>query len=1099
MNAEPGPINEDDLSSRLLAFDEALASGAPVAVPQAQDPEEMQTRLLRGLACVQRLQQLRPRPRQAAAIETEANLPTRIGRFEIRCQLGRGGFGIVYRAYDPMLCREVALKIPRAEALVDAECLGRFQREARAAAGLDHPNLVPVHEAGQIGPIAYIAFAYCPGHDLATWLKLRSSPVRCLEAARLVRTLARAIHYAHGRGVLHRDLKPGNVLLSPVEPCATPAHDNLWLPEPDAALVPRVTDFGLAKFASDQAQTRTGDLLGTPCYMAPEQTDGRLKQIGPATDVYALGAILYEVITGRAPFCAETAIETLMQVKNIEPVRPSRLRPELPRDLETICLKCLQKEPRKRYPSAEALADDLNRFLTDRPIQARPTSIAEHGLKWARRRPALATSLAALLLVTAFGLAVILWQWHQTQTALDTAQQAQEAQAKEWQRTEVALYHHRVALAHHEWLAGNVGNSAQLLAACPADLRNWEWSYVRRLCNSAQLTCAGHSAHVNAVAVSPNGRHIASAAGLWNSSEPGEVILWDAASGAPLWKGLGNTAPVMNVAFSPDGSRLASVTVDGGRKGGEVTIWETATGKLLRRFPACPPGIFAVAYSPDGSRLATAGADAKVRLWDATSGTELFVLEGHKYNVFSVAFSPDGLLLASAGWSGTAVVWDLASRCAIQCMRGPIDLRSVAFSPDGQHLVAASFDHSVKIWRTESGELERIFWGHRAPALCASYSPDGHSIASTDYSGIVQLWDARTGRITRTVRGHTGAVNGAAFSPDGSRLATASRDRTVCLWDITRDQDVYSLPHGLGAQNVVFDPSGRLLAASGFTKSSGQQEKSVRVWALDKLGSPRYWPGHTGWVRCVAFGRDGKLLASGGTDQTVRLWDVATEKTLAVFEGHTDIVTGLSFANGGKRLASASLDKTVRLWDISAATPVAVMLSHPHRVHDVAFTPDGKRLVAVGDCGMVQIWDAATGAKVAALPGHRDVVLRGVFSPDGRWLATAGADKVIRIWDMTAEPTDGQPASAVHVLSGHMDRVLGLRFSPDGRRLASASMDQTIRIWDVASGDEALTLRGHADTICDVNFSPDGRLLVSAGSRDVKIWDAGASAGLPGK
>ena len=568
---------------------------------------EMRTRLLRGLECMQRLQQLRP---QQPSVESEGAWPARIGRFEIRGPLGRGGFGIVYRAFDPVLCREVALKIPRADALVDAECQARFQREARAAAGLDHPNLVPVHEAGQLGPISYIAFAYCPGSDLATWLKQRTTPLRCLEAARLVQILARAIHYAHGRGILHRDLKPSNVLLSPASPGATPAKDNLWLPEADSALIPRVTDFGLAKLAvSDQSQTQSADLLGTPSYMAPEQVEGRRTPAGPAIDVYSLGGILYEVLTGRPPFWGENAVATLRQVELMEPVRPSRLRPELPRDLETICLKCLQKEPRKRYASAEALADDLDRFLTGRPIKARPTGLAEQALKWARRRPALAASLAALLVVTLVGTIAILDQWHQTQNALsvavrrrEQAQQARQAEARERERTELGLYHHGVVLAHHEWLGGNVERSAQLLDASRAEFRNWEWRYVRRLCDSAQFTCKGHSAQIMSVAFSPDGRYFASGAGEWNTSAPGEMKLWNAATGELLWTGLEHKSPVMSIAFSPDGRRLVSTTNSWARKGDDVRIWEVATGKLLNTFLARSTGNFGVAFNLDGSQ-----------------------------------------------------------------------------------------------------------------------------------------------------------------------------------------------------------------------------------------------------------------------------------------------------------------------------------------------------------------------------------------------------------------------------------------------------------------------------------------------------------------
>jgi eukaryotic-like serine/threonine-protein kinase len=1121
MNADADPVLDDEFTVRLLAGEEALAAGAPAESLAEDASPELRSRLLRGLACVQRLRELRPHYRQRGDDETEETCPTRIGRFEIRCPLGRGGFGIVYRAYDPVLCREVALKIPRADVLADAECLARFQREARAAAGLDHPNLVPVHEAGQLGPICYIALAYCPGSDLATWLKQRNTPVRCLEAAQLVRILARAIHYAHERGILHRDLKPSNVLLSPIAHSSAAAQDNLWLPEADSAMIPRVTDFGLAKLAAgDHAQTQSGDLLGTPAYMAPEQVEGLLGPAVPATDVYALGVILYEVITGRPPFWAESTVATLLQVTSCEPVPPGRLRPELPRDLETICLKCLHKEPHKRYANADALAEDLSRFLAGRAIQARPTSHPEQALKWVRRHPALAASLAALLLVTLLGIGGILGQWQKTQIALGDAMQQQEqaekahqAEAREHERSEVALYHHSVVLAHHEWQAGNVGRSAQLLDECRPDLRNWEWRYVRRLCDSAVFTCTGHSTSVSSVAFSPDGRYLASATGQWLKKDPGEVKLWDAATGALIWKGQDHTGPVMTVAFSPDGRRLASATGSWGAKAGEVKIWETATGKVLKTLSGFPPGVFGVAFSPDGSRLATAGADGKVRLWDAESGERLFALEGHKDNVFSVAFSPDGRQLASAGRDGNAIVWDLASKRGIYPpLRGPHDLRSVAFSPDGQQLVTASFDQSVKIWEAASGKLLRTYWGHRAPVLCAAFSPDGRRVASTDSVGVVNIWDVATGRILRTVRGHTGGVAWTAFDPEGRRLATAGRDRTVRVWDITRDQDVHSLPQTAGAQNVIFSPDGFLLAASGYSYSGGKIEKSVRVWSIDDPAAPRRWEGHSDWLRCVAFSHDGKLLASGSArkDRTVRLWDVATERTLCVLERHADSVTGVSFNRDGTRLASGSLDKTVLLWDVAAAIQEAknrpslpvlptLVLKHPHPVCDVAYAPDGRRLVAVGDEGMAIVWDATTGTKLFALPGHSDVVERAMFSPDGRRLATAGRDNKIRIWDMIADPQGGQAAVPLHVLAGHTGRITGLSFSPDGRRLASTGVDQTIRIWDTVSGNDSLTLRGHPDTICGLAFSPDGRLLVSAGTRDIKVWSADDGKAAPSR
>ncbi len=448
MNAHVPHPDEDSILTWLVACDQALAAGAPPQASSfAETPIEWRERLEGNVACIQMLRQLLPRRATGEAAEGAAGLgrsstgaepvlpelPFRqLGRFQIRGLLGQGAFGMVFLAADPQLDREVALKVPRPEALLTSEVRERFLREARAAAGLDHPNLVPVYEAGVVGPFCYIASAYCPGITLSQWLKERSelTPVRL--AAALVATLADAVGHAHARGVIHRDLKPSNVLLQAKR--RNPAGADSTVQDLAAAavcseeeIVPRITDFGLAKLTAaapappgeEGAQTRSGAVLGTPNYMAPEQASGRNKEVGPAADIYALGAILYELLTGRPPFRGETLLELLEQVRSRDPLSPSRLRPKLPRDLETICLKCLHKEPHKRYGSAAALADDLRRYLAGEPIQARPIRAWERGMKWARRQPALALLLAVSILGPLVLLAVVLGYNAQLRQALD--------------------------------------------------------------------------------------------------------------------------------------------------------------------------------------------------------------------------------------------------------------------------------------------------------------------------------------------------------------------------------------------------------------------------------------------------------------------------------------------------------------------------------------------------------------------------------------------------------------------------------------------------------------------------------------------------------
>jgi serine/threonine protein kinase/tetratricopeptide (TPR) repeat protein len=420
MNSDEITHRDEDYLPWLVACDNALAQGdAQRGSSGSTDlPATWRARLEGDLAFIQMLRKVLPRrDLMEDAGQPPGDLLNRLGRFEIRRELGRGAFGVVFLAWDPQLGREVALKVPRTEVLITAELRQRFIREARAAAVLDHPNVVPVYEAGEVGPICYIASAYCPGPTLAQWLKERSDPVPLPLAAKLVATLAEAVHHAHGRGVVHRDLKPSNVLLQR-QPCETAgsAHSAANKPETtqhladvEGEVVPRITDFGLAKLIVDPQglageesapHTQTGALLGTPNYMAPEQASGKTKDIGFAADVYALGVILYELLTGRPPFRGETTLETLEQVRSQEPLPPSRLRTKLSRDLETICLKCLQKDPRKRYVSAAALADDLQRHLAGSPIKARPIGVWERGVKAARRRPAMATLAAASLLAT---------------------------------------------------------------------------------------------------------------------------------------------------------------------------------------------------------------------------------------------------------------------------------------------------------------------------------------------------------------------------------------------------------------------------------------------------------------------------------------------------------------------------------------------------------------------------------------------------------------------------------------------------------------------------------------------------------------------------
>jgi len=484
-----------------------------------------------------------------------------VAGYEVLGELGRGGMGVVYLARQLRPHRLVALKMISAGANAGARELERFRREADAVAQFQHPHIVQVYEVGEQDGHPFFALEYVGGGSLDRYLAGTPQPPHA--AAQLVERLAHAIHHAHGRGIIHRDLKPGNILLASgglTPPDSSRLPESGGLRPPLAELVPKITDFGLAKLLDAGAAnpTQSGDVLGTPSYMAPEQV-GSTAQVGAATDVYGLGAILYELLTGRPPFRGETAVETIVQVQTVEPVSPGRLQPKCPRDLVTICLKCLRKQPSQRYASALELAEDLRRFLDGQPIRARPIGPLQQLLKWTRRQPGVAGLTGLLLLAVLLGIGTGSWFWWQAEQGWKQAEDAlgKERSALENERTaqadrEAALDRYRIALAHREWLANNVGLAKALLKDCtPPQRQSWEWRYLDRLCHSALHTFRGHTNTVQALAIHPSSPQVASA------SHDKSVRLWDLDTGRDRVLGY-HQSLVLGVAYSPDGRLLAS-------------------------------------------------------------------------------------------------------------------------------------------------------------------------------------------------------------------------------------------------------------------------------------------------------------------------------------------------------------------------------------------------------------------------------------------------------------------------------------------------------------------------------------------------------------
>jgi hypothetical protein len=775
-------------------------------------------------------------------------LPRTFGDYELEEEIARGGMGVVFKARQVGLDRTVALKMILAGRLATAEEVRRFRNEAEAAALLSHPNIVPIYEVGERDGQPFFSMKLIEGGNLAQ--HAQDFLARPREAARFLVPVARAVHYAHQRGILHRDLKPANILLQmgneekgvgeseSARPSASSPIPNPQSPIP----IPLVTDFGLAKRFHDEADlTQSSAILGTPCYMAPEQAQGKGGGLTTASDVYSLGAILYELLTGRPPFKAENPLETLLQVRQKPPVPPRALNPRVDRDLETICLKCLEKQPGRRYSSAEALADDLERYLGHDLIAARRAGAWERAWKWARRQPARAVvsvlvGVIAVLCLVGAGMLVSL---NETQRALEMEAErasAEEAARKEAEaaradaekaraqseaaqkeaeaekkRAQEALYAYRLAQTRLALFARKPGEALRQLESCPSEQRAWEWHHLKQLCETDALPVDTPGARVMAMAHSLYERVSA-------PRSPRPMAVRAAAT------------PWGYLTFSPDGNNLAAAY------GGEpaVLLWDVASGKPARGAPQPGGPVQCVAYTADGRFMWTAGAGA-VKSWEANSGRPVGELRAVQ-NFQRAALSHDARRLATVGPGPTLQVRDRPKGRVLRLPLGKVKgVRGLVFSPSGRRLAAVCDEKAIRVWDVDAGKVLADLPGHAKAVRGLAFSCDGARLASASDDTTVKVWDLKTGNVALTLRGHTRPVHGVAFSPDGMRLASASADRTVRVWDARTGMEVLPLAgHTSAVLNVAFSPDGKRLASLA-------EDRKVKVWdaALAGRGRPK--------------------------------------------------------------------------------------------------------------------------------------------------------------------------------------------------------------------------------------------------------------------
>ncbi|MBI4582951.1 MAG: protein kinase [Planctomycetes bacterium] len=994
-----------------------------------------------------------------------------LGDYTLRRQIGRGGMGVVYEAWQNSMDRQVALKVMPKAIAVDTKAVARFIQEAQLAGRLNHPNIVHVHGMGVEQQVPYYAMDFVEGETLAQIVgKLKDAeadtetPFGEKDDVRYYANLAEAfaavadgLQHAHSKGITHRDIKPSNLILDREE-CL------------------RILDFGLARIEGQESLTISGDVVGTPQYMSPEQARRKNIPIDHRTDVYSLGATLYEMLTLQPPFRGKDHNDTLSQIIERDPAEPRKLNPRVPKDLETIVLKCLRKEPADRYGTAEALGQDLRRFVRGDPIEARPEAAADRLGRWLQRRRKSIVVAGAVLAVGIAGLTA----------AVALITRAYSITANERDARSRDLYVSDMRLALSDWEDGNFSRFESLVErhqpqAGEQDLRGWEWHYLESLRHGALKTVEVDPRGAVAVAWNPKGTEIATGNGS------GAISVLQAADGKTVHHLQVDDSPVRAVAWCPDGGTVVGVSQAGTVRGWRVpNVTEAFNEDSRLRFERGREPR-AASWSPDGAWLATAAGDGCIKLRDGHDGRVLKQLPAEDANCVScLDWRADSQQLAACYcWPGSIVIYD--SHEWREAKRVPLQhgwLFFVVWSAEGKRIVIGAEQGHVYLYDLETGVTDHAYVKHAGHIFAGKWSPDGTRIATAGQDSLIKLWHPDQPDETPAIlRGHRGAVWSIAWSPDGDRLASASTDGTVKVWSAAPSRNGQDLP---GEHAAAWSPEGKWIAVS-----SRAQEA---ILVLDAVTRDSLATLHGGPVSAVSFSADGKSLVSAGPGALIRIFAWQEGQEVARVEGSQfGEVTCVAWSPRGDWIASGGDDRRPRVWDARSLNIVTELPTHADRFGAVAWSPDGTRLATTSiDLGL-RIYETGSWRMLLDLRRGQGLGQSNywtgphaiAWSPDGTKLAATVAHEpnALVIFDART----GQEAFKD---AGHVSGLASVAWSPDGKRLATGGFDFRVKVWDAERFEELIQLRGHTRVVATLAWHPDGKKLLTGTGSEIKVWDA---------